>query len=621
MSKIQLLPSTVADQIAAGEVVERPSSVVKELVENYLDAGAAKVEVDLEQAGKRLIRVSDDGEGMGPEDLALSIRRHATSKIRRSEDLQDLRSFGFRGEALPSIASVSKFRLSSRARGSAEGAALQVEGGEVSAPRPEGRAVGSTVEVRDLFFNTPARLKFLKNDATEAGRAQSDLSQLSLAHPGVAFQLRQDGRLALDLPVAAGAERLAGLWGPSLANAALAVEHSEAGVSVTGWVAPPQLSRGNRALQWLYVNQRPVEHRGLGFQLSQAYGSLLPHGRHPVAALFVTVDPGAVDVNVHPAKREVRFRQESAVMDAIRHGVAASLRKADLFKGMDLGQAASFSSGSGEPPGSGEPSRAAWGGGGRLGLNSLSDAGTAVRPWGQGGLINIPTSGEGSGNLLDREVNSAVPSHVQASPWAMNLPRASKPDWPVPLAQLHKTYLLCQDSQGLVVVDQHAAHERVLYERQLKAWAGRAVRTQHLLLPQRMNVSAAQAGQLARWAPQLAELGLEVQDVGGGLFFVSSLPEFLKQMQVAPMLLDLLEHPDGFSQPASGDPAEDFRREAAAQLACKAAIKANDPLTWEAMQQLMADLSACDIPWSCPHGRPPLVRISLVELEKHFLRR
>ena len=223
--------------------------------------------------------------------------------------------------------------------------------------------------------------------------------------------------------------------------------------------------------------------------------------------------------------------------------------------------------------------------------------------------------------MLEREVNSAVPSHVQASPWAMNLPRASKPDWPVPLAQLHKTYLLCQDSQGLVVVDQHAAHERVLYERQLRAWAGRAVRTQHLLLPQRMNVSPAQAERLNQWAPQLAELGLEIQDVGGGLFFVSSLPEFLKQLQVAPLLLDLLDNPDGFSQPASGDPAEDFRREAAAQLACKAAIKANDPLTWEAMQQLMADLSACEIPWSCPHGRPPLVRISLVELEKHFLRR
>jgi DNA mismatch repair protein MutL len=612
MSKIQLLPSTVADQIAAGEVVERPSSVVKELVENALDAGATRVEVDLEQAGKRLIRVSDDGEGMGPEDLALSIKRHATSKIRRSEDLQDLRSFGFRGEALPSIASVSKFRLSSRARGAAEGAGLRVDGGQVDGPSPEGRAVGSTVEVRDLFFNTPARLKFLKNDATEAGRAQSDLSQLSLAHPGVAFQLRQDGRLALDLPAAPGAQRLAGLWGQSLAGAALAVEHSEGGMRVAGWVAPPQLSRGNRAMQWLYVNQRPVEHRGLGFQMSQAYGSLLPHGRHPAAALFVTVEPGAVDVNVHPAKREVRFRQENAVMDALRHGVAEALRKADLFKGMDLGRAATFASSGGQP---------STGSGQAPGLSSHGDAGNRGPRWGQGSAINIPTAGEGSGSLLEREVNSAVPSHVQASPWAMNLPQASKPDWPVPLAQLHKTYLLCQDSQGLVVVDQHAAHERVLYERQLKAWAGRAVRTQHLLLPQRMNVSPAQAGQLNQWAPQLAELGLEIQDVGGGLFFVSSLPEFLKQLQVAPLLLDLLEHPDGFSQPASGDPAEDFRREAAAQLACKAAIKANDPLTWEAMQQLMADLSACEIPWSCPHGRPPLVRISLVELEKHFLRR
>ena len=599
MPKIQLLPPTVADQIAAGEVVERPSSVVKELVENALDAGAARITVDLEQAGRRLIRVTDDGEGMGHEDLALSVRRHATSKIRRSEDLQDLRSFGFRGEALPSIASVSRFKIGSRPRGGAEGAELLVEGGELDGPRPAGRAQGTSVEVRDLFYNTPARLKFLKTDSTEAGRAQSDLSQLSLAHPGVAFQLRQDGRLSLDLPSGSGAERLARLWGPSLAAEALAVDFSEGGVAVKGWVVPPQLSRGNRAMQWLYVNQRPVEHRGLGFQLSQVFGSLLPHGRHPVAALFVDVAAGAVDVNVHPAKREVRFRQESVVLDALRHAVGTALRKADLFKGMDLGAA-----------GTTDQTASAW----------PSSPGSRFT-LGQGGAINIPTSGDGPSRLLEREVNSAVPSHVQASPWAMNLPKASKPDWPVPLAQLHKTYLLCQDSQGLVVVDQHAAHERVLYERQLRAWQGRAVRTQHLLLPQRMNVAPAQAERLNTWAPQLAELGLDLQDVGGGLFFISSLPEFLKQMQVAPLLLDLLENPDGFSQPASGDPAEDFRREAAAQLACKAAIKANDPLTWEAMQQLMADLSACEIPWSCPHGRPPLVRISLVELEKHFLRR
>jgi DNA mismatch repair protein MutL len=597
MPRIHLLPSTVADQIAAGEVVERPSSVVKELVENALDAGATRINVELEQAGRGLIRVSDDGEGMGAQDLALCIRRHATSKIRDSGDLMDLHSFGFRGEALPSIASVSKFTISSRAAGEGEGHALSVDGGDAGPVRPEGRAQGTTVEVRQLFYNTPARLKFLRADSTEASRAQGDLGQLSLAHPGVAFQLRLDGRLALDLSPdlgvdAPGGERLRQLWGASLAGLALRVDHQEGGVTVKGWVAPPQQSRGNRNGQWLYVDQRPVEHRSLGFQLAQAFGSLLPHGRHPQAALFVTVEAGAVDVNVHPAKREVRFRHEGAVMDALRHGVVMALRKADLFTGIDLQRAAT----------------PAWPAG-------------PVPPPAWAAAAGAPFASDAPGGFLGREVNSALPAHIQPSPWAVPVGQAVKPDWPVPLAQLHKTYLLCQDSQGLVLVDQHAAHERVLYERQLKAWAGRAVRSQRLLLPQRLSVSPAQATQLRRWMPLLADLGLELEDVGGDLFFVSSLPEFLKQVQASALLLDLLDAPDAAQQPASGDPAEDFRREAAAMLACKAAIKANDPITWEGMQQLMADLSACEIPWSCPHGRPPLVRISLVELEKYFQRR
>ena len=604
MTRIQVLPSTVADQIAAGEVVERPSSVVKELVENALDAGATRISVDLEEAGRRLIRVSDDGEGMGPDDLALSVLRHATSKIRQSADLLDLHSFGFRGEALPSIASVSQFRISSRPAGADEGHILDVDGGALGPLRPHGRAQGTMVEVRRLFYNTPARLKFLKADATEASRVQADLSQLSLAHPGVAFQLRMDGRLALDLDGGSDpAERLRQLWGASLASLALPVEHAEEGVSVLGWVAPPQQSRGNRNGQWLYVNQRPVEHRSLGFQLAQAFGSLLPHGRHPQAALFVTVGSDAVDVNVHPAKREVRFRRESAVMDALRHAVTSALRKADLYTGIDLQRAASQ-----EPPP--WPSGLGPGDGGRLGPGAYGDAG-----------LPPPYASDAPDSLMGREVTSAAPAHVQASPWSVTVGRAAKPDWPVPLAQLHKTYLLCQDAQGLVLVDQHAAHERVLYERQLKAWAGRAVRSQRLLLPQRLNVSGAQAQQLRQWMPLLADLGLELEDVGGGLFFISSLPEFMKQVQASALMMDLLDAPDATQQPPSGDPAEDFRRDAAALLACKAAIKANDPITWEGMQQLMADLSACEIPWSCPHGRPPLVRISLAELEKYFQRR
>ncbi len=598
MPRIQLLDSTVADQIAAGEVVERPSSVVKELVENALDAGAKRLRVELEEAGRKLIRVTDDGHGMDAEDLALSVKRHATSKIRSAEDLLRLGSFGFRGEALPSIASVSQFLISSRQGEAPEGWRLVVDGGSAGQVQPDGRAPGTTVEVRRLFFNTPARLKFLKADATEAGKVVSDLSQLALAHPGVSFFLSVDGRASLDLAAGKPQERLAQLWGRSLAEQALPVDLAEEGFRVQGWCAPPQLSRSNRSGQWLYVNGRPVEHRQLGYHLGQAYGSLMPHGRHAVAALFLDVPLDQVDVNVHPAKREVRFRREGVVLDLIRHGVAGALRKADLFTGIELA-----------PPGVRGPGEVPYGSSpGHLTPGFRSAAGSF-------------SVGEGQASFIDREAGSATPSHVAPSAMAVPIASPAKPDWPVPLAQLHKAYLLCQDKDGLVLVDQHAAHERVLYEKHLRALASGRVPSQKLLLPQRLSVSEPQAEQLKAWAPRLAELGLEVEDTGGGLFFLTSLPAYMKHVQATALLQDLLAAPDADTQPNSGDPAEDFRREAAAMMACKAAIKAGDEISWEAMQQLMADLSACEIPWSCPHGRPPLVKLSLFELEKYFQRR
>jgi DNA mismatch repair protein MutL len=595
MPRIQLLDSTVADQIAAGEVVERPSSVVKELVENALDAGAEQLRVDLEEAGRKLIRVSDDGGGMDAEDLALSVKRHATSKIRSSEDLLRLGSFGFRGEALPSIASVSQFLISSRTPAEEAGHRLVVDGGSAGPVQPDGRAPGTTVEVRRLFFNTPARLKFLKADATESSKVVADLSQLALAHPGVSFRLSIDSRLSLDLNAAGPAERLAQLWGRSLADQALPVDLREEGLRVHGWCAPPQLSRSNRSGQWLYVNGRPVEHRQLGYHLGQAYGSLMPHGRHAVAALFLELPLDQVDVNVHPAKREVRFRREGVVLDLIRHGVAQALRAANLYTGIELERSAGPTERPRIESAFGLPSESV----GHVGMDF----------------------GAQQGAFMVREATTAMPAHIAPSAMAVPIPAPAKPDWPVPLAQLHKSYLLCQDKDGLVLVDQHAAHERILYEKHLRALAKGDIAVQKLLLPQRLNVSGAQAELLQDWLPRLSELGLELEDVGGGLFFLSSIPAYMKNVQATALLQDLLGHPEADTQPKSGDPAEDFRREAAAMMACKAAIKAGDPITWEAMQQLMADLSACEIPWSCPHGRPPLVKLSLFELEKYFQRR
>jgi DNA mismatch repair protein MutL len=595
MPKIQLLDSATADQIAAGEVVERPSSVVKELVENALDAGATRVEVDLEEGGRKLIRVSDNGEGMGPEDLALSVKRHATSKIRQASDLASIRSFGFRGEALPSIASVSHFTLSSRSAGG-DAHQLSVDGGVVGSVAPAGRAQGSTVEVRSLFFNTPARLKFLKSDPTENSRALSDLSQQALSHPLTSFQVRVDGKASLELPaVAERGQRLEQLWGRSLAQAALKVEHREGDLRVHGWVAPPQLSRSNRAGQWLYVNGRVVEHRQLGFHLGQAFGSLLPHGRHPVAALFVELPTGDLDVNVHPAKREVRFRQESLVLSALRHGVSAALSAAKLFTTLP---------GASVQAPTGGPSAAPWGG---------------SRPsWDRVLPPSEPSSREGD-PLFKLSLSGTAP-HQGPSTLQVAVSAALRQDWPRPLAQLHRTYLLCQDTEGLVLVDQHAAHERVLYERSLRALAQGRLKSQRLLLPQRLQLSEAQAARLRPLLGALSDFGLELEDVGGALFFISALPDAFRSVPAAPILQDLLEHAPE-SEASDIDPVQAFRQETAAMLACKAAIKAGDPLSLEEMQQLMADLSSCELPWSCPHGRPPLVKVSLADLEKIFQRR
>ena len=595
--KIHLLDSATADQIAAGEVVERPSSVVKELVENSLDAGAVRIELDLEEGGRKLIRVSDDGEGMGPEDLALSVKRHATSKIRRAQDLEAVATFGFRGEALPSIASVSHFMLTTRTA-SGEACQIRVEGGRAGAVSPASRAQGSTVEVRDLFYNTPARLKFLKTDGTEVSRALADLSQQALGHPQASFHVRVDNKKSLELPAVKEAQqRLEQLWGRSLAQVALPVEGAEEGLSVRGWIAPPQQARSNRTGQWLFVNGRVVEHRQLGFHLAQAFGSLLPHGRYPVAALFVQVPPADLDVNVHPAKREVRFRREAAVLGALRHAVSKALSDADLYTALPATAVQSPT-----PAAQGSPSYGSWSPGGRPASYVPSS----------------PVSSEA--DALFHLSQSGTAPHQGASAYPVPVSGAVREDWPRPLAQLHRSYILCQDAGGLVLVDQHAAHERVLYERSLKAMAEGRLRSQRLLLPQRLQVSEIQAQRLRPMLESLSELGLELEDVGGGLFFISALPDAFRSVPAAPLLQDLLDH-DPDRESADLDPAQHFKQETAAMLACKAAIKAGDALGLEEMQQLMADLSRCDLPWSCPHGRPPLVKVSLAELEKIFQRR
>jgi len=594
-TKIHILDETVSNQIAAGEVVERPASVVKELVENALDAAARRIDVDLEASGLSLIRVTDDGEGMGSEDLQLAIKRHATSKLKASRDLLEIESFGFRGEALPSIASISNFSAASKEKGASEGFEIKSLGGVETALEPSAVNFGTRIEVRDLFFNTPARRKFLKSASTESGRVQQDLIKLALPQPEVSFSLRLDKKLSIDFPrVKNLRERVGQALGTGFLSESLAIEFEAPAAKVRGWAGLPGQHRSNRSGQYLFINKRAVEHRLLGFTLSQAYGSLIPHGRHAVAILFLELNPSELDVNVHPAKREVRFRDERAVLDAIRHALGETLSKASLMAAYDL---------SVSNPRAPMPSDYA--------SYSFKSAEMRSGPSPLDGILQVP-------GLASHEISAALAPHQTPSQWMSSSQEASKADWPVPLAQLHRSYILCQESGGLVVVDQHAAHERVLYERQCRALENGDLKSQRLLLPQKLSPGPTAAVRLRSWMEALASLGLELQDLGGDVFYLLSIPSFMKNVQVPALLQDLL---DVVGEELEKDPLDAFRREIAAQMACKAAIKAGDSLNLEEMQHLMSDLSRCEIPWSCPHGRPPLVRLPLEELEKYFERR
>jgi DNA mismatch repair protein MutL len=554
------------------------------------------VEVEVEAAGRKLILVRDDGSGMAPEDLKLSVRRHATSKLRSADELWALHSFGFRGEALPSIASVSRFSIASRTRGSAVGYRLDLEAGQALPLREDPLAPGTEVGARDLFFNTPARLKFLKAPATETNRIQQALCSLSLAAPGTAFRLRMDGKLALDFPHARDLSlRLSQVLGLQFLEQSLPIQGESPGISVSGWAARPHLHRANRSGQQLFVNGRAVEHRLLNLVLSQAYGSLIPAGRFASAVLFLRLEPGRVDVNVHPAKREVRFGDEQAVLDLCRRSVAKSLAAASLTvpAGIDLPRSADP-----EPmaPGTSSP----W---------------TGSRPSGVG-LPGAQAVFEGTESY---QLAASPAPHQQAS--SFGLPQAAvpaRPGWPMPLAQIHRSYLVCQSDEGLVLVDQHAAHERVLYEEALKRLASGRPESQGLLLPQKLSLGQAPSARLRDWIPTLEGFGLEVSDLGAGQFYVLSAPAWLKGVQLPPLLADLLESP---LQEPGLDPFSPFRQEVASRLACRAAIKAGEELNLEAMHGLMVRLASCELPWSCPHGRPPMVTVTLAELEKYFQRR
>jgi DNA mismatch repair protein MutL len=607
--RIRLLPETLANQIAAGEVIERPAAVVKELVENALDAGARRIEVDLLEGGRTLVRVRDDGCGMGREDALLSLSRHATSKLSSKEDLFAIATYGFRGEALPSIAAVSRFSLLTCEQGALSGTRIEVEGGRMLPPVEAGAPLGTTVEVRDLFFNVPARKKFLKRASTEQAHAVEAVLRLALPRPEVALVLR-DGERTL-LRVAAGApleERAAEALGGEVRGNLLPFDARVRGVRAYGLAASPQIALGSARAVWLFVNDRAIRDRQLMHAVLRAYGEVLPHGRYPAALVFLDVPPAEVDVNVHPAKAEVRLADGRAAYEAILRGIGAVLAPGAWLQ---LG---------GEPSQPPAPEE-------------------LVRIRGDGALVPVPHAAVsaaayplargGAGEQALRAADGAARAG-QVAPWQGQARAAAEPVQaaliaPQPyfgglryLGQLHRTYLVCEGPRGLVLIDQHAAHERMNYQRLRRAAADGRAAVQPLLVPRLVQLPATSLALLGGAVGALARAGIEVDAFGGGAAAVKALPaplSALSERALAALLSDLAEE---LSAHGRGESLERLSDALLARAACHGSVRAHDALAPGEAQALLDALDGTDYGARCAHGRPVVAEWGTAEIEKRF---
>ncbi|MXP63819.1 DNA mismatch repair endonuclease MutL [Roseomonas sp. M0104] len=591
MDRIRRLSATTADRIAAGEVVERPAAAVKELVENALDAGARRIAVGLEGGGISRILVEDDGCGMSPADLALAVERHATSKLPEEEALFRIATLGFRGEALPSIAAVARLVLTSRLPGG-EAHSLAVEGGLKGEIRPAAGAPGTRVEVRDLFFATPARRKFLKTPPTEAGHAVEAVRRLALAWPEVAFRMEVEGRAVLSLAPADRASRLAALLGPDFAKAAVPVSGAWSDLDLDGMAALPTLTRATAAEQHLVVNRRPVRDPLLRAALRVAYRDLIAAGRHPVAALFLDVPPELVDVNVHPMKTELRFRDAGAVRGAL----ISALRRALAV---------------GAGPSAAPPAPAEW---------EAMDPGPAATGFAEGpSPLTAPVAARPLG--WQPGLRLALPNpRPEPSPSPPSLPEmAGEGPLGRPVGQLLETYILAEAPDGaLILVDQHAAHERLTHEALKAQLLEGAVRSQPLLLPAVVELPGPETQRLLAAAPTLARLGLEVEDFGAGAVLVRALPALLGNPDPAPLLRDLCAELAEWEETTALERRLDA---AVARLACHGSIRAGRRLNPAEMAALLRQMEATPRASTCSHGRPTWLRFGKAEFERMFGRR
>ena len=720
MSKIRVLSDHLANQIAAGEVVERPASVAKELVENSIDAGARRIEVDVEAGGRRLLRVSDDGDGMTRDDALLAFERHATSKISRAEDLGAIATLGFRGEALASIASVARVELVTQMEGEAEGTRILIEGGRMRDVKPAARPRGTTITVRDLFFNVPARRKFLRSEATESFHLTSLVTHYALAHPEIAFVLTNNGRESLRAAVAANLrERAYQIFGAEFLDSLLEVNGGHAEIArVSGYISAPRERRTSRDAQYLFVNGRYVRDRLVSRALGEGYRTVLPHGVYPAALLFLEVPLEEVDVNVHPAKTEVRFRRAAAVTDAVREAVRAALAAGGYVRHADEqsptahdtnarhelspdagGEIASGWGTTGESGdasldssrfGATDDDRRSVGAGRRapqvepplpqqeaieFGFNAPSDEelllaseefaarastmppaaraahdasvrGAGVAPEGResiagsSGLNASPAGAEESrarpeargesAELKDAGGAGDVTSRLASQPARVPLPPLnsiagamyeveveSVSDNIRPLYQLEESYIIAIDAEGMLLIDQHAAHERILFDKYRKLEQTRAAESQQLLVPETFDLTPAQAAAFDAVAGELETYGFSLMRLSGRTVAIKAVPADLPATEARNMLAEVLETVEAERRGAA---RETLRERVAASLACRAAIKVNMPLAPEKMRWLIDRLLTTSSPTTCPHGRPAILRLTTRDIERGFHR-
>jgi len=586
---IRVLPDVLISQIAAGEVVERPAAALKEILENSLDAGATEIQVELEQGGIKRIRVSDNGMGIARDDLALALTRHATSKIASLSDLERVASLGFRGEALASIAAIARLQLTSRSVDAAHAWTLQAEGGLLAAPAPAARAGGTTIGIQDLFFNTPARRKFLKTDATEYAHCAETVRRLALAQPQTAFTLTHNGRVQLRLNAEPAAARVRHVLGDAFGQNAIAVEAAAGALRLNGWVIRPSAATAGRDSQHVFVNGRYVRDKLIVHALKEAYRDVLHHQLNPAYCLFIELPPETVDVNVHPAKTEIRFRDSRGVHQFLYHAVERLLGAP-----VTAGEVPAAPAPASRLPAHGAPQQAAM-------PLQVAEAMAFYAPLERG-------SGFGQGSV------------GLAAPAAQALPEAGAHDAPplgYALAQLHGVYVLAQNAQGLVLVDMHAAHERVVYEKLKNALDRRAVPAQTLLIPLVLTVDARDVAEIGPHLEALAGIGFELSVTSPTSVAVRSVPWLLKDADPVELTRAVLAEVAEFGVARL---LAERRNELLATLACHGAVRANRHLTLPEMNALLREMEATERAGQCNHGRPTWFQISLKELDAMFMR-